>query len=85
MEITKDTKISNILAEYGDIAEVMEIFGVKRIGRFLVRALAAKAITVEWAARIHRVPLEEFLQILRKALQTEKHKEQAVDIRGDRK
>ena len=85
MEITKDTKVSDILAEYGDIAEVMEIFGVKRVGRFSVRALAAKALTVEWAARIHRVPLEEFLQILRKALQTEKQLEQAVEIQEDRK
>lgn len=85
MEITKDTKVSDILAEYGDIAEVMEIFGVKRVERFSVRAMAAKALTVEWAARIHRVPLEEFLQILRKALQTDKQLEQAVDIREDRK
>lgn len=69
MEITKDTKISDILAEYGDIAEVMELFGVKRVGRYSIRALAAKALTVEWAARIHRVPLEEFLDILRKAVQ----------------
>jgi hypothetical protein len=30
--------------------------------------LAAKALTVEWAARIHRVPLDEFLQILEQAV-----------------
>ena len=29
--------------------------------------LAAKAVTVEWAARIHRVPLAEFLDILHQA------------------
>ena len=34
-----------------------------------LRALAAKALTVEWAARIHRVPLDEFLEILQKAIQ----------------
>jgi len=67
MEITKDTRISDILTEYGDIADVMEIFGVQRVGRYSVRALAAKALTVEWAARFHRVPLDEFLQILKKA------------------
>ena len=27
-EITKDTKVSDILREYGDIADVMELFGV---------------------------------------------------------
>lgn len=67
MEITKDTKVADILEEYGDIAEVMELFGVERVGRYSLRALAAKALTVEWAARIHRVPLDEFVQILKKA------------------
>lgn len=71
MEITKDTRIADILDEYGDIAEVMELFGVQRVGRYSVRALAAKALTVEWAARIHRVPLDEFLGILRQAVASE--------------
>jgi hypothetical protein len=66
MEITQETRIADILREYGDIAEVMELFGVKRVGRYSIRALAAKALTVEWAARFHRVPLEEFLNILEK-------------------
>jgi hypothetical protein len=69
MEITKDTRVSEILEEYGDIAEVMELFGVKRVGRYSLRALAAKALTVEWAARIHRVPLDEFLKILQQAVE----------------
>ena len=73
MEITKDTRISDILNEYGDIADVMELFGVKRVGRYSVRALAARALTVEWAARIHRVRLDEFLRILKKAIQPEEH------------
>ncbi|MBE0681663.1 MAG: DUF1858 domain-containing protein [Anaerolineales bacterium] len=67
MEITKDTRVSDILDEYGDIADVMEVFGVKRVARFSIRRLATMALTVEWAARIHRVPLEEFLDILKKA------------------
>ena len=68
MQITKDTRVSGILETYGDIAEVMEVFGIKRVGRYSLRMLAAKALTVEWAARIHRVPLDEFLQILRQAV-----------------
>lgn len=67
-EITKDTKVSTILQDYGDIADVMELFGVKRVGRYSVRKLATKALTVEWAARVHRVPLAEFLDILNKAV-----------------
>ena len=68
MQITKDTRVAAILEEYGDIADVMEVFGVKRVGRYSLRMLAAKAVTVEWAAHIHRVPLEEFLAILNQAV-----------------
>ena len=59
MEITKDTRVSDILTEYGDIAEVMETFGIKRVGRYSVRRIITKALTVENAARVHRVPLDE--------------------------
>jgi hypothetical protein len=68
MQITKDTRVSDILLEYGDIAEVMEVFGVKRVGRYSLRMFLAKALTVEWAARVHRVPLDEFLKILHQAV-----------------
>ena len=68
MQITKDTRVSDILLEYGDIAEVMEVFGVKRVGRYSLRMFLAKALTVEWAARVHRVPLDQFLEILRQAV-----------------
>lgn len=67
MEINKGTRVSDILLKYGDIAEVMEIFGVKRVGRYSLRMFLAKALTVEWAARVHRVPLDEFLDILNRA------------------
>jgi hypothetical protein len=68
MQITKDTRISAILLEYGDIAEVMEVFGVQRVGKYSLRMFLAKALTVEGAARVHRVPLNEFLEILHKAV-----------------
>ena len=68
MQITKDTRISEILLKYGDIADVMEIFGVQRVGKYSLRMFLAKALTVEWAARVHKVPLEEFLEILNKAI-----------------
>ena len=68
MEITKDTRVSDILEEYGDIADVMEVFGVQRVGRYSLRAFLAKSLTVKTAARIHRVPLDEFLSILEQAV-----------------
>jgi hypothetical protein len=71
MEITKDTRVSAILNEYGDIADVMEIFGVNRVGRYSLRALLGKVLTVKAAAIIHRVPLDEFLRILEKAVNGE--------------
>ena len=80
MIITKDTRVSNILEEYGDIADVMEVFGIKRVARYSIRALAAKAVTVEWAAHIHRVPLDEFLAILEKATSSAKEKVQPGEL-----
>ena len=68
MQITKDTRVSDILLKYGDIADVMEIFGVKCVGKYSLRMFLAKALTVEWAARIHKVPLDEFLRILNQAV-----------------
>ena len=68
MDITKDTKVSEILKEYGDIAAVMETFGIKRVAGYDIRKFITKALTVEWAARIHRVPLHEFLTTLRTAV-----------------
>ena len=66
--IDKNTKVSDILTEYGDIAAVMETFGVKRVGGFSVRKYLTKALTVERAAKVHRVPLDEFLTTVRTAV-----------------
>ncbi len=68
MEITKDTRVSDILREYGDIADVMEVFGIKRVARYSFRSFITKAITVERAAKIHRVPLDEFIATLHAAV-----------------
>jgi hypothetical protein len=68
MQITKETRNSDISLNYGDIAEVMEVFGVQRVGKYSLRMFLAKALNVEWAARIHKVPLDEFLEILHKAV-----------------
>lgn len=67
MVITKKTYVSDILKEYGDIAEVMEIFGVKRVGSFGFRKFLTRFITVKTAAFVHRVPLDKFIEDLNKA------------------
>ncbi|MDX2361245.1 MAG: DUF1858 domain-containing protein [Crocinitomicaceae bacterium] len=68
MEITKKTYVSQILKEYGDIAEVMEMFGVKRVGNYGFRKFITRFITVRTAAFVHRVPLDEFIGQLNKAV-----------------
>jgi hypothetical protein len=70
MQITEDTRVSDILAKYGDIADVIELFGVKRVARYSFRRMLTKAITVKMAARVHGIPLDEFLEILNKAVAT---------------
>ena len=56
------------MQEYGDIADVMEVFGIKPVGRYSARRMLTKALTVERAARVHRVPLDDFLETLNKAI-----------------
>lgn len=75
MEITKETKVSAILQEYGDIADVMEVFGIKRVGRYSFRRVITKALTVERAAKIHKVPVDEFVETLNRAVQLQEAKE----------
>jgi len=63
--------VADILNEYGDIADVMEIFGVNRVGRYSLRRLLGKVLTVKLAALIHRVPLDEFLRMLDNAVKND--------------
>lgn len=79
MEITPKTKVSDILEKYGDIADVMEAFGVKRVARFSFRRMLTKALTVEVAARVHRVPLDEFIQTLNNAIKIQTEKKESQD------
>lgn len=68
LEITEGTKVSEILDEYGDIADVMEALGMKRVGGLSFRRVITKAITVKRAAKIHRVPVDDLLDKLNTAV-----------------
>lgn len=74
--VTPDTRIADVLRRYGDIADVMESLGVKRVGRFNVRRLIGKAITVRLAARVHRLGEAEMVSALQTAI-NRVHAEQA--------
>ncbi len=68
MKITKETYVSEILKEYGDIADVIEVFGIKRVGGFGLRKFLSRFIKVKLAAKIHRVPLDKFLVMIEDAV-----------------
>lgn len=68
MEITKKTYVSEILKEHGDIAEIMELFGIKRVGALGFRKFLTRFITVRTAAIVHRVPQEKFLRMVNTAI-----------------
>ncbi len=68
MIITKETIVADILKKYGDIEDVMEAFGIKSVGRYSIRRVITRFLTVERAAKIHKVPLDEFLVTLNMAV-----------------
>lgn len=68
MKITANTRVYNILKEYGDIAEIMEMMNVKKVGNFGIRKLLTRIITVRIAAFVHQVPLSEFIDKLNRAI-----------------
>ncbi len=74
MEINKDTRVSDILKEYGDIAEVMEVFGVKKVGPYSIRRILTRFITVKRAAFVHRVPPDNFLKMVQNAVKSNMNK-----------
>ena len=70
MEINLNTRVYDILMEYGDIAEVMEVFGVKRVGRFSIRKILTRLLTVKRAAFVHRVPPDKLLKMVQNAVKS---------------
>jgi predicted HTH domain antitoxin len=46
----------------------MEVFGVKRVAKYSFRSFITKILSVERAAKIHKVPLDEFLDTLNTAI-----------------
>lgn len=39
----------------------MGVFGIKRVAGYLAGRMLTSVLTVEWAAGVDRVPLDEFL------------------------
>lgn len=66
--VTRKTRISEILERYGDVMEVMQEFGIKPVGRLSVRKLIGSFVTVEMAAKLHRRPVDEFVDTVNQAI-----------------
>jgi hypothetical protein len=63
-EITKDTKVGDVLAEHPDSFDVFMKHGCPDMRRG-VFSMTAKVMPLKWAAFFHRVPLEVLLSDLR--------------------
>ena len=70
MEINLNTRVYDILMEYGDIAEVMEVFGAKRVGRYSIRKILTRFLTVKRTAFVHRVPPDKFLKMVQNSVKS---------------
>jgi len=46
----------------------MEMFGVKPVGSYSLRKILTKVITVKMAARVHKIPLNDFLDMINAAI-----------------
>ena len=68
MKITEKTKISEIFDEYGDISGLMVAMGMTGVKHNKLKDFLERRITVKWAARIHKTPLDEFLALINKAV-----------------
>lgn len=68
MKVTANTMVSDLLSAHGDIAELMEVFGVKRVGGFGFRKFLTRFISVRTAAFVHRVPLKGFIKMVENAI-----------------
>ena len=73
MDISKKTRVYDIIKEYGDIAGVMKVFGVKPVGSFSIRKIITRFIDVEKAAKVHKVPLNQFLADLKEAIKLQEN------------
>lgn len=72
LTITKDTRVFDILENHGDIEDVMEAMGIKSVGRYSLRRVITRFLSVEKAAEINKKPLDEFLVTLNKAVDQKK-------------
>ncbi len=68
MEITEETRFSDILNRLGGEDLAFEVVAGPRLVHYHLRALAERGLTVEEAAREDVLPIIEFLEGLKRAV-----------------
>ncbi len=63
-EITKDTKISDVVEQYPETIDVFSEFGFKQILNPVARKTVAKMFTIKQATKMHPVEIDELLKAL---------------------
>ena len=62
-EITGDLRVAQVLRRWPDTGEVFRRFGCPDMRRGFF-ALMARIMRLRWAARVHRIPIDELLEAL---------------------
>lgn len=68
LKVSSKTNVHRIINEYGDIAEVMEAFGINRVGNFGVRKVITRLINVKAASIVHRVRVDKQIKMVQEAI-----------------
>ncbi len=63
-EITRSTKISDVVEQYPETLDVFLKFGFKQLANPVARKTVAKMFTVEQATKIHPVDIDVLLKAL---------------------
>lgn len=68
MEITEETKRSDIFQEYGEIADIMEAFGASHDEGSPLRRKVVMGITLKRSTRTRALRLNDFIESLNGAI-----------------
>lgn len=71
-EITKDTKVFDIVEQYPETLQVFLDFGFSQMANPVMRKTMGKVASVEMATKMHNVDIEKFLHVLNDKINSKK-------------
>ena len=63
-EITKDTKVFDIVDQYPDTLQIFLDFGFSQMANPVMRNTMGRVATIDMATKMHNVDIDKFLQAL---------------------